>query len=469
MERYAIFAGKFKFAGDLRLSSGVVGGETELGTSPSVTQAGSSLLTYMLSSCLLGWHQVCKQTSHLTAPNLWLPLPDGSGLSLLNSESGSFSDWRLVLGWIECIAEQVLPRYGLWLQGEIWYQGKLVDRHVGMRYPYYLRGLVIMLMLCLSSGEESLDTGRLYADENGVIQRQTIKLCPGIAGAAARNDVITLQSLSRDELVARDGFGRNAFMLAAKFDSWAVLQQLLLRPSVINWLDEQTAPVNNFAELFSYYLRTGLQGMTAMHYLCKHPSAAATVQQYAATVAMLPPDLSEQTQNAADKQGGIPLTYAVMSRNKTMLTWLLQHSADPNGDIMSTPIMQAICVKDVTFLQDLLTAGATVHCRDAANKSPLNLAVELQHSEHLQLLVTYGANLKSHHFQFRHGCGTSQTVWHFVQDFPAGTSGAALKTAVARGLAVRRHLVVMALAAHVAPHLPRDVLHLICQYASLTL
>ena len=33
------------------------------------------------------------------------------------------------------------------------------------------------------------------------------KLCPGIAGAAACNDVVTLQPLSSDQLVTRDGFG----------------------------------------------------------------------------------------------------------------------------------------------------------------------------------------------------------------------------------------------------------------------
>ena len=84
--------------------------------------------------------------------------------------------------------------------------------------------------------------------------------------------------------------------------------------------------------------------MTAMHYLCKHRLTAVTVDQFGATVAMLPPDLSEQTQNATEMQG-VPLTYAVMSQNKTMLTWLLQHSADPNGDITSKPIIQAIHIQ----------------------------------------------------------------------------------------------------------------------------
>ena len=59
-------------------------------------------------------------------------------------------------------------------------------------------------------------------------------------------------------------------------------------------------------------------------------------------------------------------------------------------------LFKAICIKDVTILQDLLTAGATVHCWHA-DMSALNLAVQLQLSEYLQLLVMYGANLKSQH------------------------------------------------------------------------
>jgi hypothetical protein len=44
-----------------------------------------------------------------------------------------------------------------------------------------------------------------------------------------------------------------------------------------------------------------------------------------------------------------------------------------------------------------------------------------------------------------------------------------LKPAVAKALAIRRHLLVMILAARVAPDLPRDVVQLICQYAQVTM
>ncbi|DBA97591.1 hypothetical protein WJX77_012135 [Trebouxia sp. C0004] len=351
------------------------------------------------------WDKLYHFAAHPAAPNLWRPLPDGS--------------------------DRILPQYGLRLQGEVWYQG-----------------------------EEALDTGRLYADQNGVIERQTIKLCPGVAGAAARNDVAMLHSLSAEQAAAQDGFGRTACMHAALFNSWAVLKQLLLQPMLINWEHRQ-------------YEQTEHVGMTALHHLCNNPPTAATSCQHAEVIAMLPSHLPGNILNARDQKGCVPLTLALKTRNKTLVTWLLENGADPNGLGVSIspylPIMQALQLKDVTFLQYLLTAGATVHCRNGASKSPLSLAVEKQHPEHLQLLVLYGANLESHHAQFRFGCSTTKTVRQVIYEFPIGTSGAVLKPAIAKALAIRRHLLVMILAARVAPDLPRDVVQLICQYAQVTL
>ena len=220
-------------------------------------------------------------------------------------------------------------------------------------------------------------------------------------------------------------------------------------------------------------MQTEFVGMTAMHHLCNNPPTAAAADQYAEVLAMLPTELPGHIMNARDQKGCVPLTLALKTRNRAMVKWLLLHGADPDGigTALSPylPIMQAVQLKDVTFLQYLLTAGATVHCRNGASKSPLSLSVEKQHPEHLRLLVLYGANLDAPHVQFRFGSSTTRTVRQVVCDFPAGTSGAVLKPAVASGLAVRRHLVVMILAARVAPDLPRDVVQLICQYASLTL
>jgi len=337
-----------------------------------------------------------------------------------------------------------------------------------------------------------LDTGRLYADQNGVIERQTIKLCPGVAGAAARNDVALLHSLSAEQAQAQDGFGRTACMHAALFNSWAFLKQLLLQPMLINWELRQTEQASFFwflqAEASSDHasaevccsalnLTDGMQtehvGMTAMHHLCNNPPTAATACQHAEVIAMLPTHLPGDILNARDQKGCVSLTLALKTRNRTLVTWLLEHGADPNGLGVSIspylPIMQALQLKDVTFLQYLLTAGATVHCRNGASKSPLSVAVEKQHPEHLQLLVLYGANLESHHAQFRFGCSTTKTVRQVIYDFPIGTSGAVLKPAVAKALAIRRHLLVMILAARVAPDLPRDVVQLICQYAQVTM
>ena len=59
------------------------------------------------------------------------------------------------------------------------------------------------------AGKEALDTGRFYADAAGNVARQTIK--------------------------------RTAAMLAALFNSWAVLQQLLHLPNGIDWSETQPA------------------------------------------------------------------------------------------------------------------------------------------------------------------------------------------------------------------------------------
>ncbi len=138
--------------------------------------------------------------------------------------------------WIKHLTDRIFPQYGLRLQGEVWYQGE----HSHTCTCNLLQLTVATLCHALSAGEEALDTGRLYADQNGVIERQTIKLCPGVAGAAARNDIAMLHSLSAEQAAAQDGFGRTACMHAALFNSWAVLKQLLLQPTLINWEHRQS-------------------------------------------------------------------------------------------------------------------------------------------------------------------------------------------------------------------------------------
>lgn len=84
----------------------------------------------------------------------------------------------------------------------------------------------------------------MYANQSGVVARQTIKLCPGVAGAAAQNDVAKLQSVfaeqvatsgAQRQVATQDGFGRTAVMLAALFNSWEVVKELLLHPAWIDW------------------------------------------------------------------------------------------------------------------------------------------------------------------------------------------------------------------------------------------
>lgn len=95
--------------------------------------------------------------------------------------------------------------------------------------------------ILLPAGRESLDSGRFYADATGCVVRQTIKLCPGMVGAVACNNVALLKSQPLEALKTRDGFGRTAAMLAALFNSWDVLQHLLTVSGGIDWSESQSA------------------------------------------------------------------------------------------------------------------------------------------------------------------------------------------------------------------------------------
>lgn len=219
-------------------------------------------------------------------------------------------------------------------------------------------------------------------------------------------------------------------------------------------------------------VQVGHVGKTPIHYLCSNPPTAAAAHQYAEIVSMLPDTLPAGVLEARDAQGFTPLVLAVKSRNIAMVQWLLSHGADPNASptpppVAPRPITVAVQLKDAQYLEQLLASGASVHFTDVLGNTPLSQALNLQHAEQLQLLVLYGANLDVSHIQFRHGATGLQTIRQIIKDFPAGTSGAALKTAMVQALAARRRLAVLTLGSRVVPALSRDVMQIICQYSSL--
>lgn len=194
---------------------------------------------------------------------------------------------------------------------------------------------------------------------------------------------------------------------------------------------------------------------------------------------MLPDTLPGRVLNAPDSDGLTPLVLAVQSRNMALLQWLLSHGADPDCTHTSFPVPRpvtaALKLKDARYLEQLLASGASINFCSMFGKPPLSSALDFEHADHLQLLVQYGADVDAPHmkgaFHPTHGASHSgeRTIRQAICENRDGTSGAALKTAMAQGLAPRRHLVVFTLGARAVPALPRDVLQLICQYASLTL
>ena len=148
--------------------------------------------------------------------------------------------------------------------------------HEAMHAQRQVAKYVVVAMLP-PAGVEALDTGRFYAHAAGNVARQTIKLCPGIAGTAASNDVAALQKLPHGELRAKDAFGRTAPMLAALHNSWTVLQWLIELPDAIDWSETQStqarlalhAPAGQFclkqtASMFRWLILLGV-----LHYAYK--------------------------------------------------------------------------------------------------------------------------------------------------------------------------------------------------------
>ena len=130
---FATFAGSFTFAEGKQLSIEQVQGVSGASTVPSATahvisnddgRVNKQWLTKHL--CLPGWDKLYHSVAQPAAPNLWRPLSDRSGLTLLNSDSAPWSDWRLVFEWIKHLTDRIFPQYGLRLQGEVWYQGESI-------------------------------------------------------------------------------------------------------------------------------------------------------------------------------------------------------------------------------------------------------------------------------------------------------------------------------------------------------
>lgn len=233
--------------------------------------------------------------------------------------------------------------------------------------------------------DRRLDTGRFYADAHGSIAMQPIKLCPGVFGAAACNNVALLQPLLLHTLRATDAFGRSVAMLAPMFNSWAVLQHLLRLPGGIDWSAIQNTQVTrtSFWRFLPptllgapscaaasktagscaihhehWYVQGPLStaGRSALHYLCHNPPTAATAQQHAETISMLPDTIPAHILEAEDDHFMTPLLLAVRSRNLAVVEWLLAQGVDPDDNIIVEetslwPVIEAVRMRSAQILE----------------------------------------------------------------------------------------------------------------------
>ena len=221
-------------------------------------------------------------------------------------------------------------------------------------------------------------------------------------------------------------------------------------------------------------------GMSAMHFIAQNPHNDQTSEECNRVISLLPANLPLSVMNASDQDGFVPLDFAILSRNQVMFRWLLSHGADPDGEYKQqlardclhlarpSPLVSALCGLHATYTRSLLEAGATLFrashrlCTDMAEGPALPHRFAVRCSDHLPVLVEYGAFLYALQLE-----GMRRNVLDTVNDPTCSSQFQDVGGAVNRGLAPRRHLVVMILAGRSQPHLTQDVVQLICRHADL--
>ncbi|GAQ88063.1 hypothetical protein KFL_003970100 [Klebsormidium nitens] len=378
--------------------------------------------------------------------------------------------------WMQWISKNILQKWGLRLEGEIWYQGE----------------------------NRSL-TGRFVATTTGKITKQDARSSrmQNLLGAAARNDVALAKSLPRAQLTRRDAFGRTPLMLAACFEAYEMLEwlteqssseelyldQAKCTPGTMNGLDFEKET------LFHLLARLDLQNpafQRALKHLSAHP---------------VPPEaLSSFTGEHLD--GPTPLGLAIERGNRVFAEWLIAKGADvnfhgwgfnfnPEGEsYYSYPLMTAAAVEDPYFVELLLNKGARIDCENEPRQSlvgstlgkmtPLQLAAYMGRFENVRLLAYYGARFEDTWLsQFTTSRDdpediaelTAQTVRQGViyRDYSKPWKSAeALKDALKRfdaaareGLSRRRLLVVSGMTRRTVPRLPEHLLKHVMELAGL--
>lgn len=95
--------------------------------------------------------------------------------------------------------------------------------------------------------------------------------------------------------------------------------------------------------------------------------------------------------------GTVPLMYAIASRNRALVAWLIEIGQDVNGtdDTGEPPLLSAVELDDVDIAQLLLAAGATLtYVSQGIRKSERHMIKKASSGAMVKLLVRAGASLQ---------------------------------------------------------------------------
>lgn len=226
----------------------------------------------------------------------------------------------------------------------------------------------------------------------------------------AKNDLTTLDSLlaSKPDLEdilnsLKEGNGRYLIHMAASNDRLDILRYLEQKGADLTLVDDEGENIASLAfrheqkEVIEYIKSnhpellkvTNLKGMNLVHIAAEMGNTEFTKTALEAGV-----DVNSESEN------GTPLELAVAWKQKSMVKYLLQNGAKPEGSLgkhMPPAILMAVSMGDdaVEIVEDLVEAGADLNTKDEHGCGVLECAAECNAARTVELLLRLGAGINS--------------------------------------------------------------------------